>query len=43
MAPRSSLLAWKIPWAEEPDRDTTEQLSTQNFKNDRFKNRKHNS
>ena len=38
MAPRSSILAWKIPWVEEPDGlDTTGQLSTHNFKNDRFK------
>ena len=31
MATLSSILAWKIPWAEEPGRkrwDTTEQLST---------------
>jgi len=38
MAPHSSITAWKIPWVEEPDGlDTTEQLSTHNFENDRFK------
>ena len=26
MAPHSSTLAWKIPWMEEPESDTTEQL-----------------
>ena len=26
MAPHSSTLAWKIPWAEEPGSDTTERL-----------------
>ena len=37
MATHSSILAWKVPWTQEPDglqfiklqRDTTEQLSTQ--------------
>ena len=35
MAPHSSILVWKIPWAEEPGQlpsigsDVTEQLSTQ--------------